>query len=1216
MDRSQFMIKAKKSLSSVRGVTLTVEERRESAIELASLMLKEATQHQSPKEKKRQLQLSHMMNDDSGKVFTTSMTDQCFRSQNPSRVADQILYLLKKYGIPNYLSFSKKTSLQLFKLFGSHLSKLFVPLTKRMVRKETATVILPGEEKELSHHMQQRRKENVRINLNRLGEAILGEEEANRRLQLYLRDLENPSVEYISVKISTICSQINLLAWEETLAILSDRLKLLFRAAKKNHYTRADGTKVPKFVNLDMEEYRDLHITVDLFRRVLDDSEFFGHSAGIVLQSYLPDSFLIQQELTIWAMRRLALGGAPIKIRIVKGANLAMEQVEASIRGWQQAPFLDKEHVDANFKRMVIYGCQFEHARAAHLGIGSHNLFDIAYALLLRSENKVERYVGFEMLEGMADPIRRVVQALAGDMLLYCPAATDEEFQNAVAYLVRRLDENTSQENFLRHAFEMKPDSKEWHKQASLFSSACFSANSLSLSPRRVQNRFLFPHKDDSQECFRNEPDTDWALPQNRKWAEGLIKEWSQKKFSPIPLVIGGEEVQATENIGKGEDPSFPGQELYTYTLGNEHQAETALQKAQETKRSWGTTPVRERSRLLAQVAEGLKRQRGELIGAMVSDTGKTVIEADIEVSEAIDFAEYYRRNIEELSLIDDIQWNPKGVVLVAPPWNFPCSISTGNLVAAIATGNCVIFKPASESVLVGWLLANIFWDAGIDKNVLQFFTCEDEPVGSLLVKDPRIDVILLTGATATAKLLMKLRPGLDLIAETGGKNAIIMTSLADRDLAVKDLIQSAFGHSGQKCSACSLLICEAEVYDDPHFRNHLKDAVSSITVGSPWQLNTRLGPLIHEPNQTLLKGLTTLEEGEEWLLEPRQDKQNPNLWSPGIKLGVKPGSFTHQTEFFGPVLGMMRADNLQHAIELANGTPYGLTSGLHSLDEREQKIWAKNIVAGNCYINRTITGAVVQRQPFGGCKDSSFGKGLKAGGPNYLIQLMHPKQVKLPEEKEWIEGALLTLTQKAEILGFSEKQTHLLKASLGSYSFFWIHYFSKKHDPSQLVGQDNLLKYVPQTKMAFRVQENDDWLDILRVLSAAYIVGVALEISVPLQNSKASFLKETLTTFPDMKLIEESPERFMTRLNAIDRLRLLSEPNEELRQALAESAVNAITDPVIANGRLELLNYLREVSFSIDYHRYGNLGPREGEARIPYEKAACGSCFCKTVKS
>lgn len=1215
MDRSQFMIKAKKSLSSVRGVPLSIEERRESAIELASLMLNEAAQQQSPKEKKRQLQLSRMMNDDAGKVFTTSLTDQCFRSQNPSRVADQILYLLNKYGIPNYLSFSKKTSLQLFKLFGSRLSKVFVPLTKRMVRKETSTVILPGEEEELSSHMQQRRKENVRINLNRLGEAILGEEEAHRRLQLYLQDLENPSVEYISVKISTICSQINLLAWEETLAILSDRLKLLFRAAKKYHYTRPDGTKVPKFVNLDMEEYRDLHITVDLFRRVLDDSEFFVLSAGIVLQSYLPDSFLIQQELTIWAMRRVALGGAPIKIRLVKGANLAMEQVEASIRGWQQAPFLDKEHVDANFKRMVTYGTQLEHARAAHLGIGSHNLFDIAYALLLRSENKVERYVGFEMLEGMADPLRRVVQALAGDMLLYCPAATNEEFQNAVAYLVRRLDENTSEENFLRHAFEMKPGSKEWHKQASLFSSACFAANSLSLSPRRIQNRFLSPRKEDSQMCFHNEPDTDWALPQNRKWAESLLKEWSQKKISQIPLVIDGEEVQATENMGRGEDPSFPGQELYTYTLGDEHQAEIALQTAQETKKSWGATPVRERSRLLAQVAEGLRRHRGELIGAMVADTGKTVVEADIEVSEAIDFTEYYRRNIEELSLIDDIQWSAKGAVLVAPPWNFPCAIPTGNIVSAIATGNCVIFKPALESVLVGWLLATIFWDAGIDKKVLQFFTCEDDPEGSLLVKDPRIDVMLLTGATATAKLLMKMRPNLDLIAETGGKNAIVMTSLADRDLAVKDLIQSAFGHSGQKCSACSLLICEAEVYDDPHFKNLFKDAVSSLSVGSPWNLTTRMGPLIHKPNQNLLKGLTTLEEGEEWLLEPKQDPENPNLWSPGIKLGVKPGSFTHQTEFFGPVLGMMRADNLQHALELANGTPYGLTSGLHSLDEREQKLWAEKIVAGNCYINRTITGAVVQRQPFGGCKDSSFGKGLKAGGPNYLIQLMHPKQVKLPQEKEWIEGALLNLTQKAEVLGFSEKQTHLLKASMGSYIFYWNHYFSKKHDPSRLVGQDNILKYVPRTNMAFRVQENDDWLDILRVVSAAYIAGVELEISVPMEDPKVSFFKEILTIFPSMKLVEESQELLIRRLNAIDRLRLLSEADEHLRRELAESTVNVISDPVIANGRLELLHYLREVSFSIDYHRYGNLGSREGEARIPYEKAACGSCLCEAVR-
>jgi len=333
------------------------------------------------------------------------------------------------------------------------------------LRRETRTVILPGEKKALSSHMRKRRAQGVRLNLNYLGEAILGEGEARRRLEVYLHDLAQPDVEYVSIKISTIFSQINLLSHEKTLSILEERLKKLYRTAKKFIFEKADGTRVVKFVNLDMEEYRDLRLTVDLFKKILDSEEFYDYSAGIVLQAYLPDAHEIQKELTAWAMHRVKNRGAPIKIRIVKGANLAMEQFEASLKDWPQAPYREKLDVDANYKRMVTYGCIREHAKAVHLGVASHNLFDIAYALLIRAEYEVEKEVSFEMLEGMADHIQRVVQKLAKDILLYCPVATKTDFQSAIAYLIRRLDENTGPDNFLRATFGLKPNSPEWDHQ-------------------------------------------------------------------------------------------------------------------------------------------------------------------------------------------------------------------------------------------------------------------------------------------------------------------------------------------------------------------------------------------------------------------------------------------------------------------------------------------------------------------------------------------------------------------------------------------------------------------------------------------------------------------------------------------------------------------------------------------------------------------------------
>jgi RHH-type proline utilization regulon transcriptional repressor/proline dehydrogenase/delta 1-pyrroline-5-carboxylate dehydrogenase len=1219
MEESVLIKKAKSQIESVKGKTLSLEERKDRAITLASLMLEEAQRIQTPAEKKLQAQLAGMMHDPIGKVFTTTMTDQCFRSQRNQRIADQLAYVIKSLGVPNYLPPSKKLSLQGLAAFGKTLSSIAVPLTIHMIRKETSSVILPGEEKLLTEHMNKRRKEGVRINLNHLGEAILGEEEALRRLQIYLDDLAKPEVEYISVKISTIYSQINLLAWEETLFVLADRLRQLYRAAMKYRYQRPDGISVPKFVNLDMEEYRDLQLTVALFRKVLDEAEFYQHEAGIVLQSYLPDSFLIQQELTLWAMQRLAQGGAPIKIRIVKGANLAMEQWESALRLWPQAPYTSKADVDANFKRMVAYGSQKEHAKAAHLGIGSHNLFDIAYAMLVRAENNVEKDVCFEMLEGMADHMRRVVQQLSGDMLLYCPAATKEEFQNAVAYLVRRLDENTAPENFLRHAFDLRPGTPAWDQQVQLFSNACFASNQVYYLPRRTQNRLTENISNYSSRCFDNEPDTDWSLPQNRRWAEHILKEWKSKNHPPVPLVIGGEVKTSPGKVGVGEDPSYPNQPLYHYSLATEEQVDQTIETAKKSEIKWSQTPLQERMRLLGNIAHELRRHRGDLIGVMVADTGKTVPEADVEISEAIDFADYYRTNIEEWHHVPDIEWKSKGTILVAPPWNFPCSIPAGGILAALAAGNCVIFKPATESILVGWQLAQLFWKAGISREVLQFITCEDEPVGSRLVKDPRISAIVLTGATATAKLFLNMRPGLDLMAETGGKNVMVITGMSDRDLVIKDLISSAFGHSGQKCSACSLAILEAEVYDDAHFLQQLRDAAASLAVGSPWDLKTKVNPLIRAPNPTLMKGLTQLEPGETWLLEPKQDPDNPNLWSPGIKLGVKPSSFTFQNELFGPVLGLVRAESFEQALNWMNQTPYGLTAGIQSLDEREQNAWLSRVEAGNCYVNRTITGAIVERQPFGGCKDSSFGKGAKAGGPNYLVQFMQAKQIDLPNERASLNIQTKALSQSVEKTPAFASQLDLWKASAGSYAFYWNEYFSKAHDPSMVMGQDNLQCYKPHPHIILRGQKGDSPLDLLRIMAAALTCQADLQISLEDEAIAKQFQEMGLFTL--LPIRHETDEAFIQRLSEgkIKRVRLLRQPTAPVQSALAQAGCHLNVGEVMANGRLELLHLLREVSISRDYHRYGNLGIREKEIRRPLpgspeemQFSDCEACACQ----
>jgi RHH-type proline utilization regulon transcriptional repressor/proline dehydrogenase/delta 1-pyrroline-5-carboxylate dehydrogenase len=1188
-------------LESVQGKVMTVKQRQEAAVELASYMLDEANDIQTHEEKKKQAQLARMMRDPRGKAFTTSMTDQCFRSSRSSRVANQLVYLLNLFGIPKYLDFFKRVELGIFQVFGKALSFLFVPFATWALRRETATVILPGERRALSKHMQKRRKEGVRLNLNHLGEAILGEAEAARRLDVYLKDLAQNDIEYVSVKISTIFSQINLLSWDKTLDKLAEQLRKLYRVAQSHMFTHADGTRTPKFVNLDMEEYRDLKLTVALFKQVLEEPEFHKFSAGIVLQAYLPDAHEIQKELTTWAMNRVKNKGAPIKIRIVKGANLAMEQFEASLRGWPQAPYTNKIDVDANYKRMVSYGCMPDHAKAATLGIASHNLFDIAFAMLLRAEYAVEEEVSFEMLEGMADHIRRVVQKLSKDMLLYCPVAVKEDFQSAVAYLIRRLDENTGPDNFLRHTFGLKPQTSEWNGQVKLFAQACEEVHTAPVGPRKHQNRLEPPKAPDAAAPFDNESDTDFSLPHNRKWANEIVAKWKQFNYDTVPCMIGGKEIYQIDPQGKGFDPSSPDQVLYTYSMADWHQADMALKVAKAKEASWSKTSVEERSRLLAQAAQKLREKRGDLIGVMIGDGGKTPFESDPEISEAIDFAEYYRRSMIKMDACKDISWKPKGTVLVAPPWNFPTSIPAGGIFAALAAGNCVLFKPAPEAVYTGWVLVKALWEAGISKDVLQFINCADEPVGTKLISDSRINAVILTGATSTARFFLKTRPDIDLAAETGGKNAMIITGMADRDLAIKDLVQSAFGHSGQKCSAASLAILEAEVYDSPHFREQLKDAVMSLTVGSAWDMSSKVVPLIREPNPTLLRGLTSLEPGEEWLVEPRCLSNCPTLWSPGVKLGVKEGSFMHKTELFGPVLGIMRAKNLQHAIQLANGTPYGLTSGLQSLDEREHNQWLEKIEAGNLYINRSITGAIVRRQPFGGCKASSFGHGAKAGGPNYVAQFAVPTQELLPQEKSPVGPLVDNLTNFIEKIQLTDEELGLWYASISNYGF-WGKRFHHDHDPSKIIGQDNFLRYRPYHGIVLRIHAEDAPLDILRICAAALTTETPIQISWTKGQAKVAINDQWGHLMPLFRIVQETEAQFLERVRcgAFKRVRLLSRPSKDLQKAAAASACHLDAAPVLANGRFELLHYLREIAISTDYHRYGNLGVREGEIRKP----------------
>jgi RHH-type transcriptional regulator, proline utilization regulon repressor / proline dehydrogenase / delta 1-pyrroline-5-carboxylate dehydrogenase len=1166
-------------------------ERARRAVELAEALLREARAGQTQDERARAERLGRLMEDPRGKELTIALTDQAFRSRRPERIADQLHYLLERYGAPRFMEWWERIGLTLGALMGQYLPSLVVPPIVARLRHETESLILPGEDADLRRYLAERRAAGIRLNLNQLGEAILGEAEAARRLEAYLALLARDDVEYISVKVSSVSSQIDLTAFRHTVEVVKDRLRTLYRQAQRHHYRHPDGRVTPKFVNLDMEEYRDLDLTVAAFREVLDEDEFHALPAGIVLQAYLPESHRAQRALVAWALARGERGGAPIKLRVVKGANLAMERSEADLHGWPQAPYAVKGDVDANFKRMVEYGCRPEHARAVHLGIASHNLFDVAYGLLLRAEAGIERWVEFEMLEGMANHQARVVQGRAGGLLLYAPVVRAEDFHSAIAYLVRRLDENTAPDNFLRHVFGLEPGSPDWVLERDRFLAAFDRLDGdLSDAPRRTQDRAVEPTAAAPElvDPFVNEPDTDWALPANREWIDRVREAWRERPPESVPLQIAAELV-AGEGQAEGRDRSRPAHVAYRHGLADRARLGRALDAARAAQAAWAARPPAERRALIDGAAAMLARRRGDLIGAMIVDGAKTVAEADPEVSEAIDFARYYARALGPGDAADGARMEPLGVVLVAPPWNFPLSIPAGGALAALAAGNAVLLKPAPEAVLVGWHLARALWDAGIPREALQFTPLRDDEVGRELVTDPRVNGVILTGSVDTARRFLGWRPDLALFAETSGKNAMIVTALSDRDQAIRDLVRSAFGHDGQKCSAASLAICEAEVYDDLAFRRQLRDAAESLAVGSAWEPASRITPLTQPPGAALRRALTALDPGEEWLLEPRAVAGPAPLWSPGIKLGVRRGSFFHLTECFGPVLGVMRAADLDEAIALVDEIPFGLTSGIQSLDDREIARWQERIEAGNLYINRHITGAIVARQPFGGWKASSVGPGAKAGGPNYVAQLGHWRQVARPVLGAPLSPAVAALLDRCLAAVEPGEAATTLRASAASYAHAWREHFGREHEPVRLLGERNVLRYRACRRVLVRgeMATAAGRLALAQVRLAARTCGVPLELSLA-EGEPAAWAAGD----PEVTIAVESEAGLLARLapGGAERLRALVLLSRGARAAAHAAGVVILDAPVLATGRLELRAYLREQAISRTVHRYGNV--------------------------
>lgn len=837
------------------------------------------------------------------------------------------------------------------------------------------------------------RKNKMTFTVDILGEAILSEKEAQEYTSKYVelvnwlakdaekwdeipqidRDHEGaiPKVN-VSIKMTALYSQIKDLAWDESKKILKDRMRPLFRL----------GMEKGVFINLDMEHYGVKHLTVEVFTELINEPEFKNYKYfGIVIQAYLRDSFEDIKALTDFAQKR----GTPFWVRLVKGAYWDYETIEAEQRGWPIPVYTNKAESDANYEVCAKYLLEnIKHIRPA---FASHNVRTLAACMIYADKLGIPKAaLEFQMLYGMAEPVKKTIVDMGYRLREYAPVG---ELIPGMAYLVRRLLENSSNESWLRGKFADNKSTAELLKDP---------AQGLTPTSSMINKK---PNK------FYNEPLLDFAVKADREKMLQALKDFKATMPVNVPLHINGKEVR-TDKIFERVNPSESSQVVGKINMGSIEHAEQAMQAAQAAYKTWKNVPCEQRAAMVDKLADIMVRDRFKLIATQVLEVGKPWAEADGDIGEAIDFCRYYARDMRILQKpqrvgglpgeVSNYIYKSRGVTAVIAPWNFPLAILAGMVTAAAVTGNTVVMKPAEQSSVVAWGLMKMIQEAGFPQGVVNFLPGYGEEVGEYIVNHKFTTTIAFTGSKAVGLHILNRASHVQAgqthvkrcIIEMGGKNAVIIDNDADLDEAVDGVLYSAFGFSGQKCSAASRVIVLDEVYD--RFTDRLVEAAKSIDVLSAENPKAYMGPVVdQEAHQRILNTITEAEKTNKLLFKGQVP--TTGFFAPPTIFGNVPGdSKLAQQEIFGPVVAVIRAKDLDQALEIANSTEYALTGGVFSRSPANIARVKDEFEVGNLYINRGITGAMVDRHPFGGFKMS--GVGSKTGGPDYLKQYMEPAAV------------------------------------------------------------------------------------------------------------------------------------------------------------------------------------------------------------------------------
>lgn len=895
-----------------------------------------------------------------------------------------------------------------FERLDSLRARLLAHVAWRGAQLMAGRFIAGANPQEAERAIRRMRDQQLAFTIDVLGEAAVSRREADHYQQVYLDLLAElprqaatwPKVSLIdeadgrplprvnvSVKLTALHPGLDPIAPGRSIEVAKQRLRPLLRRAMENG----------AHLHIDMEHYAVKDLTLAIFYELLLEDEFRDYPHfGIVLQAYLKDADRDAEELLAWVRRR----GTPVWVRLVKGAYWDSETVWADQAGWPWPVWEQKWQSDACFERLTRL--LLANWRLTHCAFASHNIRSLAHAMALRELWEIPGSAfELQMLYGMGDPIKRAAVEMGQRCRIYTPYG---ELLPGMAYFIRRLLENTSNESFLRQT------------------AGAAARDELLRNPEQVGARtppfqrpvvFKYEFEEPIMDPFENVPNSDFSRPELRQKMQAGLANARAEMGREYPLIIGGQRV-STGSWFESRNPSRPSELVGKVAVADADNVDRAVRAAAAAFDTWRHVPPQRRAEHVFQLARLMDQQRYDLAGLVLFESAKPWRDADADVSEAIDYCNYYAKELLRISEhvrrrdiageTNEYVYTPRGVVAVISPWNFPLALLAGMTAAAVVTGNTVVIKPASPAAVTAHRLVELIEQAGVPAGVVNYLPGPGAEIGEALVKHPEVAVIAFTGSREVGCRINQLaaehpaaRPELKkVIAQMGAKNAIIVDSDADLDEAIKGVVRSAFEYAGQKCSAVSRCIVLEPVYE--RFVERLIESVRGLSVGPADDPATFVPPVIDQQAFESIRNCIALGKQEATCaLEVdvsglTAEADGACYVGPTVFTDVPPQARVAQEEIFGPVLSIIRARDFDEAIAIFNGTQYALTGGIYSRSPANIARARRECECGNLYINRRVTGSRADLQPYGGFKLS--GTGEKIGGPDYLIQFCHARTI------------------------------------------------------------------------------------------------------------------------------------------------------------------------------------------------------------------------------